>query len=66
MCADVKEAWLYHLSVAAGPTLGKVGTDFEQLVGKLYQQDGDPSEPFGFFSHSVSLFCHKNYFATVV
>ncbi|XP_075903426.1 pleckstrin homology domain-containing family H member 2 isoform X2 [Nelusetta ayraudi] len=37
-----KESWLYHLSVAAGTTLGKVGTEFEQLVGKLYQQDGDP------------------------
>uniref|UniRef100_A0A3B4FFN1 Pleckstrin homology, MyTH4 and FERM domain containing H2 n=1 Tax=Pundamilia nyererei TaxID=303518 RepID=A0A3B4FFN1_9CICH len=39
-----KESWLYHLSVAAGTTVGKVGTEFEQLVGKLFQLDGDPSQ----------------------
>ncbi|XP_033835913.1 pleckstrin homology domain-containing family H member 2 [Periophthalmus magnuspinnatus] len=38
-----KDAWLYHLSVAAGSMIGKVGTEFEQLVGKLFQLDGDPS-----------------------
>ncbi|XP_068423928.1 pleckstrin homology domain-containing family H member 2 isoform X2 [Clinocottus analis] len=38
-----KDAWLYHLSVAAGITVGKVGTEFEQLVGKLFQLDGDPN-----------------------
>ncbi|KAJ8359681.1 hypothetical protein SKAU_G00162060 [Synaphobranchus kaupii] len=37
-----KEAWLYHLSVASGSTGGKVGTEFEQLVGKLLQVEGDP------------------------
>uniref|UniRef100_A0A671V739 Pleckstrin homology, MyTH4 and FERM domain containing H2 n=1 Tax=Sparus aurata TaxID=8175 RepID=A0A671V739_SPAAU len=37
-----KDSWLYHLSVAAGTTVGKVGTEFEQLVGKLFQLDGDP------------------------
>ncbi|KAK1905451.1 Pleckstrin like domain containing family H member 2 [Dissostichus eleginoides] len=36
-----KDAWLYHLSMAAGTTVGKVGTEFEQLVGKLFQLDGD-------------------------
>ncbi|KAK7901514.1 hypothetical protein WMY93_018283 [Mugilogobius chulae] len=36
-----KDAWLYHLSVAAGSMIGKVGTEFEQLVGKLFQLDGD-------------------------
>ena len=40
----LQESWLYHLSVAAGALLGKVGTEFEQLAGKLFQQDGDPSE----------------------
>lgn len=53
---DVKEAWLYHLSVAAGTTLGKVGTEFEQLVGKLYQQDGDPSEFSDHFCSSLIQF----------
>uniref|UniRef100_A0A8C4ENZ1 Pleckstrin homology domain containing, family H (with MyTH4 domain) member 2 n=1 Tax=Dicentrarchus labrax TaxID=13489 RepID=A0A8C4ENZ1_DICLA len=38
-----KDSWLYHLSVAAGSTVGKVGTEFEQLVGKLFQLDGDPN-----------------------
>ncbi|XP_034040743.1 pleckstrin homology domain-containing family H member 2 [Thalassophryne amazonica] len=38
-----KDSWLYHLSVAAGITMGKVGTEFEQLVGKLFQIDGDPN-----------------------
>ncbi|XP_030603638.1 pleckstrin homology domain-containing family H member 2 isoform X2 [Archocentrus centrarchus] len=38
-----KDSWLYHLSVAAGTTVGKVGTEFEQLVGKLFQLDGDPN-----------------------
>ncbi|KAF7656122.1 hypothetical protein LDENG_00046070 [Lucifuga dentata] len=38
-----KDAWLYHLSVAAGTTVGKVGTEFEQLVGKLFQLDGEPN-----------------------
>uniref|UniRef100_A0A8C5DWV9 Pleckstrin homology domain containing, family H (with MyTH4 domain) member 2 n=1 Tax=Gouania willdenowi TaxID=441366 RepID=A0A8C5DWV9_GOUWI len=36
-------SWLYHLSVAAGVYGAEVGSDFEQLVGKLLQQDGDPS-----------------------
>ncbi|KAA8584072.1 hypothetical protein FQN60_015280, partial [Etheostoma spectabile] len=38
-----KDSWLYHLSVAAGTTVGNVGTEFEQLVGKLFQLDGDPN-----------------------
>uniref|UniRef100_UPI0037E74C52 pleckstrin homology domain-containing family H member 2 n=1 Tax=Semicossyphus pulcher TaxID=241346 RepID=UPI0037E74C52 len=38
-----KDSWLFHLSVAAGTTVGKVGTDFEQLLGKLFQLDGDPN-----------------------
>lgn len=56
LCVVIKDSWLYHLSVAAGTTLGKVGTEFEQLVGKLFQLDGDPSEsdrPFLLFPISV-------------
>ncbi|KAL7890262.1 hypothetical protein AOLI_G00025200 [Acnodon oligacanthus] len=37
-----KAAWRYHLSVAAGANLGTVGTEFEQLVGKLLNVDGEP------------------------
>ncbi|CAJ1066904.1 pleckstrin homology domain-containing family H member 2 [Xyrichtys novacula] len=40
-----KDSWLFHLSVAAGSSMGSVGTDFEQLVGKLFQLDGDPNSP---------------------
>lgn len=43
VCA-LQASWLYHLSVAVGTTVGQFGTEFEQLVGKLYQMDGDPSE----------------------
>ncbi|XP_061914794.1 pleckstrin homology domain-containing family H member 2 [Entelurus aequoreus] len=38
-----KASWLYHLSVAAATMMGNVGTEFEQLVGKLFQQNGDPN-----------------------
>ncbi|MBN3298483.1 PKHH2 protein, partial [Amia calva] len=37
-----KDAWLYHLSVAAGSMASEVGTEFEQLVGKLLSAEGDP------------------------
>ncbi|KTF98815.1 hypothetical protein cypCar_00039270, partial [Cyprinus carpio] len=37
-----KKAWLFHLSVAAGTAGGQVGTEFEQLVGKLLSIEGDP------------------------
>ncbi|XP_064164038.1 pleckstrin homology domain-containing family H member 1 [Anguilla rostrata] len=38
-----KDAWLYHLTVAAGSSASlKVGTEYEQLIGKLLDVDGDP------------------------
>ncbi|KAJ8248319.1 hypothetical protein GJAV_G00240730 [Gymnothorax javanicus] len=37
-----KAAWLYQLSVASGTRGSQVGTEFEQLVGKLLQVEGDP------------------------
>ncbi|KAG1935917.1 pleckstriny domain-containing family H [Pimephales promelas] len=40
-----KTAWFYHLSVAAGTTVGQVGTEFEKLVGKLLNMQGDPGSP---------------------
>ncbi|XP_074532607.1 pleckstrin homology domain-containing family H member 2 [Halichoeres trimaculatus] len=49
-----KDAWLFHLSVAAGTSVGTVGTDFEQLVGKLFQLDGDPNSPI--WRHPVLCF----------
>ncbi|MBN3311931.1 PKHH1 protein, partial [Atractosteus spatula] len=41
-----KDAWLYHLTVAAGSSGNlKVGTEYEQLIGKLLDRDGDPDSP---------------------
>uniref|UniRef100_A0A3B3VBW6 Pleckstrin homology domain containing, family H (with MyTH4 domain) member 1 n=1 Tax=Poecilia latipinna TaxID=48699 RepID=A0A3B3VBW6_9TELE len=38
-----KDTWLYHLNVAAGSSATlKVGTEYEQLIGKLMDVDGDP------------------------
>uniref|UniRef100_A0A3Q3KBI7 Pleckstrin homology, MyTH4 and FERM domain containing H1 n=1 Tax=Monopterus albus TaxID=43700 RepID=A0A3Q3KBI7_MONAL len=38
-----KDTWLYHLTVAAGSSAAfKVGTEYEQLVGKLLDVEGDP------------------------
>lgn len=40
-----KDAWLYHLTVAAGCGANfRVGTEYEQLIGKLLDADGDPGE----------------------
>nr|XP_057912488.1 pleckstrin homology domain-containing family H member 1 [Doryrhamphus excisus]XP_057912489.1 pleckstrin homology domain-containing family H member 1 [Doryrhamphus excisus]XP_057912490.1 pleckstrin homology domain-containing family H member 1 [Doryrhamphus excisus]XP_057912491.1 pleckstrin homology domain-containing family H member 1 [Doryrhamphus excisus]XP_057912492.1 pleckstrin homology domain-containing family H member 1 [Doryrhamphus excisus] len=37
-----KDAWLYHLSVAAGSGANlRVGTEYEQLIGRLLDADGD-------------------------
>uniref|UniRef100_A0A8D0DZT4 Pleckstrin homology domain-containing family H member 2 n=1 Tax=Salvator merianae TaxID=96440 RepID=A0A8D0DZT4_SALMN len=38
-----KDAWLYHLTVAAGITNVNVGTEFEQLVCKLLNIEGEPT-----------------------
>uniref|UniRef100_A0A3Q0S8F5 Pleckstrin homology domain containing, family H (with MyTH4 domain) member 1 n=1 Tax=Amphilophus citrinellus TaxID=61819 RepID=A0A3Q0S8F5_AMPCI len=38
-----KDTWLYHLTVAAGSSAAfKVGTEYEQLIGKLLDAEGDP------------------------
>ncbi|XP_052769794.1 pleckstrin homology domain-containing family H member 1-like isoform X1 [Mya arenaria] len=38
-----KDSWLYHLTVAAGGGTGNVGTQYEQLIAKLMQVEGDPN-----------------------
>ncbi|XP_076798507.1 pleckstrin homology domain-containing family H member 2 isoform X4 [Arvicanthis niloticus] len=38
-----KETWLYHLTVAAGSNNINVGSEFEQLVCKLLNIEGEPS-----------------------
>ncbi|XP_012869186.1 PREDICTED: pleckstrin homology domain-containing family H member 1 [Dipodomys ordii] len=40
-----KETWLYHLTVAAGGSSAKVGTVYEQLIGKLMDDEGNPDSP---------------------
>ncbi|CAK6431981.1 unnamed protein product [Pipistrellus nathusii] len=40
-----KDTWLYHLTVAAGGSSAKVGTAYEQLIGKLMDDEGDPDSP---------------------
>ncbi|ELK32555.1 Pleckstrin like proteiny domain-containing family H member 1 [Myotis davidii] len=40
-----KDTWLYHLTVAAGGSSAKVGTTYEQLIGKLMDAEGDPDSP---------------------
>uniref|UniRef100_A0A8C0WB43 Pleckstrin homology domain-containing family H member 1 n=1 Tax=Castor canadensis TaxID=51338 RepID=A0A8C0WB43_CASCN len=40
-----KDTWLYHLTVAAGGSSAKVGTAYEQLIGKLMDSEGDPDSP---------------------
>uniref|UniRef100_A0A668ASA8 Pleckstrin homology domain containing, family H (with MyTH4 domain) member 1 n=1 Tax=Myripristis murdjan TaxID=586833 RepID=A0A668ASA8_9TELE len=38
-----KDTWLYHLTVAAGSSANfKVGTEYEQLIGKLLDTEADP------------------------
>ncbi|XP_051502731.1 pleckstrin homology domain-containing family H member 1 [Myxocyprinus asiaticus] len=38
-----KDTWLYHLTVAMGSCASlKVGTEYEHLIGKLLDVDGDP------------------------
>ncbi|KAM9068039.1 pleckstrin homology domain-containing family H member 1 isoform 2-T3 [Sarcophilus harrisii] len=40
-----KDTWLYHLTVVAGSNSAKVGTAYEQLIGKLMDEEGDPGSP---------------------
>ncbi|XP_031211692.1 pleckstrin homology domain-containing family H member 1 isoform X1 [Mastomys coucha] len=40
-----KDTWLYHLTVAAGGSSAKVGTVYEQLIGKLMDGEGNPDSP---------------------
>ncbi|KAL1783830.1 pleckstrin-likey domain-containing family H member 2 [Sigmodon hispidus] len=42
-CSLLKDTWLYHLTVAAGSNNVNVGSEFEQLVCKLLNIEGDPS-----------------------
>lgn len=46
--------------MAVGTTVGKFGTEFEQLVGKLFQMDGDPSESLTgpFFQAHLCVLLH--------
>ncbi|XP_078419187.1 pleckstrin homology domain-containing family H member 1 [Cetorhinus maximus] len=52
-----KDTWLYHLTVAAGSSRSKVGTEYEQLIGKLLDVDGEQNSPI--WKHPV-LCCSKD------
>ncbi|XP_053366597.1 pleckstrin homology domain-containing family H member 1 [Clarias gariepinus] len=50
-----KDTWLYHLTVAAGNCASLKGaTEYEQLIGKLLDVDGDPDSPL--WKHEVLCF----------
>ncbi|XP_017332438.2 pleckstrin homology domain-containing family H member 1 isoform X1 [Ictalurus punctatus] len=50
-----KDTWLYHLTVAAGNCASlKVATEYEQLIGKLLDVDGDPDSLL--WKHEVLCF----------
>uniref|UniRef100_A0A8D3CTI4 Pleckstrin homology domain containing, family H (with MyTH4 domain) member 1 n=1 Tax=Scophthalmus maximus TaxID=52904 RepID=A0A8D3CTI4_SCOMX len=52
------DTWLYHLTVAAGSCATfKVGTEYEQLIGKLLDAEGDP-ESAAWRSEALS-FCKE-------
>lgn len=49
---STQDTWLYHLTVAAGSSATfKVGTEYEQLIGKLLDAEGDPGEKSLFYSN---------------
>lgn len=54
-----QDTWLYHLTVAAGSSATfKVGTEYEQLIGKLLDAEGDPGEKSTFLQSSTLEFTH--------
>ncbi|XP_006159970.1 pleckstrin homology domain-containing family H member 2 isoform X1 [Tupaia chinensis] len=50
-----KDTWLYHLTVAAGSNSVNVGSEFEQLVCKLLNIEGEPSSQI--WRHPI--LCHS-------
>uniref|UniRef100_A0A8D3ANP5 Pleckstrin homology domain containing, family H (with MyTH4 domain) member 1 n=1 Tax=Scophthalmus maximus TaxID=52904 RepID=A0A8D3ANP5_SCOMX len=55
---ETRDTWLYHLTVAAGSCATfKVGTEYEQLIGKLLDAEGDP-ESAAWRSEALS-FCKE-------
>lgn len=57
--SHAQDTWLYHLTVAAGSSATfRVGTESEQLIGKLLDADGDPGEnPQGLVIVVVEVEC---------
>uniref|UniRef100_A0A8C2HUB6 Pleckstrin homology domain containing, family H (with MyTH4 domain) member 1 n=1 Tax=Cyprinus carpio TaxID=7962 RepID=A0A8C2HUB6_CYPCA len=57
-----KDTWLYHLTVAAGScTSLRVGTEYEQLIGKLLDVDGDPGQSCCAILICFSICCGLRY-----
>lgn len=49
-----RDNWLYHLTVVSGGG-PNAGTQYEQLVQKLMETDGDPSKPLQKMFHTFAL-----------
>ena len=51
-----KEQWLYELTVVSGGD-PKAGTQFEQLVQKLMEEDGNPQSPI--WRHPIMVYAKE-------
>ncbi|XP_069117939.1 pleckstrin homology domain-containing family H member 1-like isoform X2 [Argopecten irradians] len=52
-----KDSWLYHLTVAAGGGMGNVGTEYEQLIAKVIEVEGDNNSVY--WKHPMMLHCKE-------
>ena len=41
-----QDTWLYHLLVASGGGSSDTGTEYERLISKLMDVEGEPGSPF--------------------
>ncbi|XP_006884822.1 PREDICTED: pleckstrin homology domain-containing family H member 1 [Elephantulus edwardii] len=58
-----KDTWLYHLTVASGGSSAKVGTTYEQLIGKLMDGEGDPDSPL--WKHPMLCYSRDGLFTSL-
>ncbi|XP_052041539.1 pleckstrin homology domain-containing family H member 1 [Apodemus sylvaticus] len=58
-----KDTWLYHLTVAAGGSSAKVGTVYEQLIGKLMAGEGNPDSPL--WRHPMLCYSREGLYASL-
>ena len=53
----LQDSWLYHITVAAGGGTGNVGTEFEQIISRLLEQEGETGMTQGcvYWKHPAML-----------